>query len=186
MDDIQIISLFLARDEQAIRETQTKYGGYLFSIAQRILQSREDSEESVMSTYHAAWNSIPPAHPNRLSLYLGKITRSISLNTWRRMHADKRGSGETQTVLDELTECIAGSENVEAEAEYIHLIESINRFLSTLRKEDRFIFVLRYWHMYPIPEIAARLHAGESRIKTSLHRTRGKLRLYLIKEGYLT
>jgi len=183
MDDEKIISLFFARDEQAIDETRKKYSGYLFTIAGRILKNREDAEESVSSTYHAAWNAMPPNHPNVLSLFLAKITRSISLNVYRRNHAVRRGGGEIPLALDELSECVSGGDT-ESEAEYDRLVESINRFLGSIRPEDRRIFVLRYWHLYSTAEIAARCGFTESKVKTALYRTRGKLRLHLIKEGF--
>ena len=184
MEDHLIISLFFSRDERAIRETAKKYGGYLYTVAHRILSSPQDAEESVSSTYHAAWNAIPPQRPQRLSSFLAKITRSISLNTWRRNHAEKRGGGEVQLALDELSECLPGHESVEKEAEYAHLVESLNRFLAALSADDRRIFVLRYFHLCPVSDIAVRCRFSESKVKTSLHRTREKLRAHLIKEGY--
>ena len=60
MEDPGILELFFARSEQAIVETDRKYGGYCYSIAYNILSSKEDSEECVSDTYLAAWNLIPP------------------------------------------------------------------------------------------------------------------------------
>ena len=42
MEDTRIIELYFARSEQAIQETDNKYGGYCFSIAYNILANRED------------------------------------------------------------------------------------------------------------------------------------------------
>lgn len=39
MEDNQIIKLYFERSEQAIKETDTKYGGYCYSIAYNILAS---------------------------------------------------------------------------------------------------------------------------------------------------
>ena len=113
MEDIQIVDLYFARNEQAIKETAQKYGKYLFSIAYNILSSNRDSEEAVNDTYMGAWHSIPPHRPNRLSTYLGKITRRISLEKWKYFHAQKRGGGEVPLALEELSECLHGKETPE-------------------------------------------------------------------------
>ena len=77
MEDNQIINLYFDRSEQAIRETDTKYGVYCYSIAYNILTNQEDAEESVSDTYLSAWNSMPPRRPPALAAFLGKISRNI-------------------------------------------------------------------------------------------------------------
>ena len=106
MEDQGIIALFFERSEQAIEETDKKYGGYCYSIAYNILSNREDSEESVSDTYLAAWNTIPPRRPNFLNAFLAKMTRHISIDRWRKLSAKKRGGGEIILALDELEECV--------------------------------------------------------------------------------
>ena len=112
MEDSQIIALYFRRSEQAIQETDLKYGHYCFQIANRILESPEDGEECVSDTYLTAWKSIPPNHPNRLAPFLGKITRHIALDRWRRRFAQKRGGGEVELALEELEDCIEGKDTV--------------------------------------------------------------------------
>lgn len=88
MDDNSIIDLYFDRSEAAITETDAKYDRYCFHIAENILNNFEDSEESVNDTYLAAWRTIPPKRPNRLAVYLGKMTRNISLDRWKRLQND--------------------------------------------------------------------------------------------------
>ena len=107
MEDAKILDLYFARDEDAIRETDTAYGKRLHTLAKNILQNREDAEESVSDTYLTAWNTIPPRKPNILSAFLGKITRHISIDRWRKQSAQKRGGKEMIFALDELGECMA-------------------------------------------------------------------------------
>lgn len=45
MDNGKIIGLFFDRNEAAISETEKKYGRLCLSVANRILDSTEDSEE---------------------------------------------------------------------------------------------------------------------------------------------
>jgi len=107
MEDSQILELYFARSETAIQETDRKYGAYCYKIAFGILGDRQDSEESVSDTYLTAWNTIPPRKPNIFSAFLGKITRHISIDRWRKQSAQKRGGKEMIFALDELGECMA-------------------------------------------------------------------------------
>ena len=78
MDDEQILDLYFARDEQAVTETDRKYGGYCYSLANGILNSEQDAEETVSDTYLKAWNTIPPHRPSVFKLFLAKITRNLA------------------------------------------------------------------------------------------------------------
>jgi len=184
MDDGAIVELYWNRSEQAVEETRTKYGKYCYSIALNILNSREDAEESVNDTYHAAWNCMPPHRPSVLATFLGKITRRISIDRWRKSQAVRRGGGELALALEELEECIAGNGTVEEELERQELIGLINCFLKTLPDTERRVFLCRYWYMDSVRDIAVRFGFSESKVTSMLHRIRGKLRMQLEKEGY--
>lgn len=184
MDDQAIIDLYFDRSERAISETALKYGNYCFSIAFNILADKEDSEESVNDTYMAAWNNIPPRLPSVLATFLGKITRNISLNRWKSLRAYKRGGGEVTLALDELAGCIAGGDDPAESVEKKELLRSVNRFLAGLPETERKVFVCRYWYLDPIQTIADRLGWSQSKVTSMLHRTRGKLRKHLEKEGF--
>ena len=184
MDDKGIIDLYFDRSEKAISETAVKYGKYCFSIAFNILTDKEDSEESVNDTWLAAWNNIPPRVPAILSTFLGKITRNISLNRWKSLRAYKRGGGEVTLALEELEGCVSGGENPEAQLEQKELLRAVNRFLAGLPEMERKVFVCRYWYLDSVPHIAQKLGWTPSRVTSMLHRTRGKLRRQLDKEGF--
>ena len=110
MEDLQIIELYWKRDQQAIEECREKYSGYCFSVADHILNSREDSEECVNDTWFHAWNTIPPHRPKILRMFLAKITRRAAFNRFKANSAQKRGNGQVMLVLEELAECLARSE----------------------------------------------------------------------------
>ena len=184
MDDNSIIRLFYDRDESAVEETAKKYGSYCYAIANNILSNREDAEESVNDTYMDAWNSIPPHRPASLSLFLGKITRRVSIDRLRRNNAQKRGGGELALVLDELQQCIPSETDVEQEFEKQYLSQIINEFVKTLPGKERKVFLCRYWYMDSIRTISRRFGYSESKVKSMLFRIREKLRDALRKEGY--
>ena len=184
MEDGTIIELYWERSEDAITQTSVKYGGYCYSIAYNILFNKEDSEESVNDTYLAAWNTIPPRRPQILAAFLGKLTRYISLDRWRNRTAAKRGGGEVPLVLDELEECVSGEDSAEKAYLQKEFARELNRFLDHLPEVERKVFLCRYWYMDSIGDIAGRFGFSESKVASMLHRTRGKLRKMLEKEGF--
>ena len=183
MEDKAIIDLYWSRSENAISETSAKYGGYCFRIAFNILSSKEDSEESVNDTYLAAWNTMPPRYPSVLAAFLGKLTRYISLDRWKNRTAAKRGGGEVTLALEELGDCVAGEESAEDSLVRKEVRQCINRFLDSLPEPERRVFVCRYWYLVPMQEIADRFGFSASKVTSMLHRTRGKLKKELEKEG---
>ena len=183
MDDTQIVELYWARKESAIEETRVKYGSYCYSIAQNILHNEDDAKESVNDTWLDAWNSMPPHRPSVLSTFLGKLTRRISIDKWRRTNAKKRGDGQLPLVLSELEDCISDGKSIEEETERKLLAEVIAAFVKSLPETEQKVFLCRYWYMDSVSSIASRFHFSESKVKSILYRTREKLRIRLEKEG---
>lgn len=183
MEDQQIIELYHERSETAISETAKKYGKYCYTIAYHILYNEQDSEECVNDTYLRAWKTIPPQYPNKMSAFLGKITRNLAFNQYRYYIRQKRGAGQVPMALEELQECIPISGSVEQTIEEKYLIEILNRFLYDLSKEKRMIFLRRYWYLSSIQEIAGDYEMSESKVKMTLLRVRKKLKQVLEKEG---
>lgn len=183
MKDTEILDLYWAREEQAISETQKAYGNYCYSIAWHILYDKEDADECVNDTWLKAWNTIPPTRPARLGLFLGTITRNLSLDRWKGKHAMKRGNGQIMVALDELGDCLPGEQSPENAVEAAELERLLNRFLHTLPERDCNVFLRRYWYMEEYSEIAKKYQMKLNTVKTSVFRTRAKLRDYLEKEG---
>ena len=139
LKDTEILDLYFQRDQRALAETQKAYGNYCYSIAWRILNDKEDAEECVNDTWLKAWNAIPPSRPMRLSLFLGTITRNLSLDRWKGKKAMKRGRGETQVALEELSECIPNNDCTEDAVEAAEL----ERLLTVLLTNGSFPVIRR-------------------------------------------
>ena len=184
MEDSEIVALYFMRDEAALDITQKKYGSYLHKIAYNILQDLQDSQESVNDTYLAAWNSIPPNQPAVLSAYLGKLTRRISIDIFRKRNRLKRRDSEYTLSLAELEDCVAGGDTPEDLMQAQLLGESISAFVRQLPAQSRHVFVGRYYFMDPVKEIARYCCISEAKVKTLLFRMRSNLREYLRKEGF--
>lgn len=184
MKDAEIVSLFWQRKGRALEVTAEQYGNYCMQIARRILGNDLDAEECVNDTYRAAWDSIPPNRPENLRTYLGKLTRRISMKRWRSMDAQKRGGGEMVLSLEELAECIPEGSSPEHILDEKELVCVLNTFLESLPRQERQVFVLRYWHGCSLREIGIGCGFSKSKVESMLFRTRKKLRQQLLKEGY--
>jgi len=182
VEDEQIIQLYFARSETAITQTDIKYGKYCNFIAYHILYSLTDTEECVNDTYLKVWNSIPPAAPENFKSFIGRITRNLAINRYRHKSAQKRNS-DMNVVMDEFFECVKGCD-VDFDNKII-LKDCINRFLSTLSKRNRIIFLQRYFYCNSIKEISASTHLSENNVKVTLSRIRVKFKNFLKKEGVL-
>lgn len=183
MEDEKIIALYFSRSEQAIQETDRKYGGYCHSIAMNILTDQEDAEECVSDTYMAAWNTIPPKKPAMLNAFLGRITRYISIDRWRKRSSFKRGGGEIILALEELEDCASQSDSIETAVEKKQAAFALNQFLDRLPETERKVLLCRYWYMDSIDQIAQATGFTPSKVKSMLHRTRGKLKKHLEQEA---
>lgn len=177
MDDKQIIRLFFERSEQAITELSHKYGDLCMKIARSILNDHQDAEECVNDAYLGAWNSIPPQSPDPLRAYICRIVRNRSLKKLRANTAIKRGS-QFEVALSELEDCIPDN-SMDEQLSISELSAQINAFLAVLPKDDRLMFVKRYWFSESISELADAFGITENNVSVRLSRIRGKLHQYL-------
>lgn len=186
MEDERILDLYFARDQEAIRETDKKYGDYCRGISFRILGSHGDADECVNDTWLQTWNAVPPQRPRCFQAFLGRIVRNLSLDRWAFLRAQKRGGGRVEALLSELEGCIPASlatpEQMLAEQE---VGDAVSRWLGKQPKKNRVAFIRRYWYADSLAETAKRIGCSESAVKSLLHRMRGSLRAYLEKEGVL-
>ena len=184
MDDDQIVDLFWKREESAIEQAAEKYGSYCQTIALNILSNREDAEECVNDTWLRVWNAIPPERPKVFRAWVGKITLRLALNRWHKNHSQKRFAG-LEEVLSELEECLPSDEMIEQQIAANEITRIINQWLGTLEREDRVIFVRRYWYGDTVKQLALECGVSPGKIAKRLFLLRGKLKAALAKEDVL-
>lgn len=184
MTDTEIIELYLRRDERAIAETQKLYGRYCEKIARNILGSEQDAQECANDAYLKAWETIPPERPKILAAYLARITRNSAISRYRREKTEKRGHGTLPLILDELSDVVSGTANVEKTAEDREIVAEIDRFLETLPETKRRIFILRFVCCESIEDIAKRTGVNKNNVSVTLNRVKKQLKQHLNKEGY--
>jgi len=168
--------MFFARSENAIRELDAKYGSACRRLSLNIVNDRQDAEECVSDAYLGAWNAIPPARPDPLFTYLCQIVRNISLKCRRKKRAAKRGGGYT-AAMEEIE--LSGPDTAASAAEAKELARLIEAFLDTLTKENRVIFMRRYWFCDSCREISRRVGLTEKNVTVRLSRIRQRMREYL-------
>ena len=182
MEDSRIIELFFARSEQAIAELSRKYGAVCRRVADNILKDRLDAEECLNDAYLAVWNTIPPRRPDPLLSYVCRIVRNQALKRYRRNTAQMRNSAY-DAALEEVAECFPSAVSVEAEIEAGEAARAIDRFLETLDRENRILFVRRYWYADSVGELAELFHLRKHAVSVRLSRIRKALRKHLEEEG---
>lgn len=184
LSDEDIIALYWEREEKAINATDEKYGRYLLTIANNILNDNLDSEECLNDTYLGAWNSIPPNRPKLFRAFLSKIMRNTALDRVRQSLAIKRVPSEMTRSLEELDECIQ-YEPGEDEKYYVNrLSELFNSYLRTLSDRQLFIFVCRYYYSDSVVSISDMLKLSRNTVTRDLVKIRQGLKEHLEKEGY--
>ena len=183
MEDKEIVQLVWDRKEEGLIRMSGKYGDYCFSISCRIVKNPEDARDCVNDIWFNVWNSVPPHRPVNLAGYLAKIARNISINCYNRKHALKRGGGNMELALEELSECVAGRGNVEDNLELKLIADIIADFLNSQDRIKRYIFLQRYFYLAEIKEISQKLGIKEGTVKSTLCRMRRQLKKWLEKEA---
>lgn len=184
MDDNEIIELFFARDQQAIQAASQQYGAYCTSIAQRILDDQGAAEECVNDAWLKCWQSIPPQRPRSLKSFAGRIVRNLALSALRGAAARKRGGGQVQLALDELSEVVSGGDTPEGALDRQAFRAALDGFLEDLPERNRNLFLQRYWYLDSVEALAKRYSMSRTQVTTTLHRLRQKLRVHLEQEGF--
>lgn len=182
VDDKQIIDLYFARSEQAVKETEQKYGAFCHRIAMNILGIHEDAEECVNDTYYSVWNQIPPTVPESFKAFIGRITRNTSISRFRTLRAKKRYNS-MDIMLSELSDCVPSSGNVEQVVEVNQLSEYISDWLDSLSEEDCTLFVRRYWFGDEVQELAKKCGVSAPKMAQRMLRLRKSLKAALEKKG---
>ncbi|MCI6011241.1 MAG: RNA polymerase sigma factor [Firmicutes bacterium] len=182
MEDEKIITLFFQREESALEQVREKYGGLCRTIAGKILNDGRDIEECVVDTWLRLWRSIPPQKPDSLKAYTARITRNLALDRYAYNTAAQRSTALTEAFEELEQDLGAAADRADAlrEKEFHDLL---NRFLKQQKQKARIFFVRRYWYGESAGEIARDCGCSEEAVKSSLFRTRTKLRKMLEEEG---
>lgn len=182
--DADILALFYARDEAALRLIDQKYRSYLYAVTNHILNNHADTEECINDTYLDAWNTIPPAKPRVLPAYLVTIARRRALDVCRRKHRQKRGGKQGEAMLSQdALDTLLAQQQQETEELARRLGEILNRYLGSLSPQQRYLFISRYYVCRPVKEIARAQNVSRSTVQKQLAAMKQQLKRLLESEG---
>lgn len=165
----EIVKLLWERNECAIELLESRYSRVCRSIVARFLNDPQDVEEVLSDICMQIWNSIPLAKPRHFTAYLAKTARNAALHRMEHNKAQKRAA--IAESIDELSECIP-DKYASANIKSYEIRDTLDRFVRSLRKEERSYFVKRYYYGESIREIAQRHDCPESRVTVTIMRTR--------------
>ena len=175
MDDNEILDLYFARSEQAIVQTDQKYGFYCYSIAKRILSDPLDAEESVNDTYYSAWKLIPPRRPQRFSTFLGKITRNLAIDRWRKNTAETGEGGRRRCCWTSWRSASPEAKARRRSCFARELTASLNRFLRKLPEKTASSFCSGTTMPVQKDDIARKTGLSSNQVKYILQKVRKQL-----------
>lgn len=182
--DEKLVELFFSRDEQAIAQTRRVYGKYLFTVIRSVLENESDCEECENDVLLALWERIPPEKPRCFKAYMTGLARAIAINRYHAKARKKRAGSEYAVSLEELYECFGSPDGTEEEVENNLLRDAIDRFVSSLDRKRRYVFVSRFCLSVPIAQIAKELGVSESTVFNDLRFIKKQLKEQLKKEGF--
>lgn len=178
--DESILALYEARNEEAIRLTEAKYRGLMFSVAHGVTGDPSAAEECVSDALFSARQRIPPRPPS-LPAFLTRLVRSRAIDRLREKNSLKRGGGELPLIIEELEECVPDRAR-SGFADELALREIFSAFTRSLEPTERKLFVGRYFCSLSCSELARMHGLSRGAVKMRLARTRKKLKETLNKE----
>ena len=182
MNDNDIIALLFERSENALDELEKKYGRQCRKTAYNITSDNGSAEECVSDAMLRVWNSIPPQRPGSLLAYLMRIVRNRAIDMYRSQKL--KPSCRASELSDELGELIS-SESAENTYERSQVMKAVNDFLGALGREDRTLFVRRYFFGDSLTDAASRVRLKPNAAGVRLLRLREKLKAHLNERGIM-
>ncbi len=177
--DEQIIEMYWQRNEEAIRETDIKYGNYLFTAAYNILHDELDCEECKNDTYLGIWNRIPPTRPSEFRAFIIRIMRNIAIDKYKQKTSKKRIPSELTVSMDELIGTLTEPATEDSDA----LAALITGFLDSIDKRKRYIFIGKYYICDDVKKIAKELSLSVPTVYREIEKIKEGLRNHLKENG---
>lgn len=178
-EDDAIIEKLFCRDEEALTDTEEKYGPLCRKVAYSILGNYEDASECMNTALYKLWNAVPPVRPLSLKAYLCKIVRSVAFSM-------RKKDSSAEVYLTELSELFPDDNgNAERVVDSGMLTVYLNEFLAKQKDVNRRVFILRYYYNLSIDEISSSLSVKSATVKTKLFRMREELKSFLQSNDYI-
>lgn len=181
LSDETIIEMYWQREESAIKETDIKYGQFLFQIAYGILHDRLDCEECQNDTYLGIWKAVPPAKPKVFPAFITQIVRCIAINKYKEKTSKKRIPSELTSSIEDYECILASNDTVDGDLFAEEVGRIINDYVSELPERQRYIFIARFYMAESVDSIADDLNMAMATVYRELDKIKQGLKLHLEK-----
>jgi RNA polymerase sigma factor (sigma-70 family) len=174
LPDNELITLVLKGDQQAYKVLVDRYQSYIFTLAYRLMQSREDAEEVAQDVFVKAYRSLADFKGgSKFSTWLYTIAHNTSI-TYLRKKKQKILAIDDEATFTQL-------ENQESDFKANQVEDKskkamVNRAIEMLAPDDAQIITLFYKGDQSLDEIATVMGMETNTIKVRLFRARQKLK----------
>ncbi|MDO6744584.1 sigma-70 family RNA polymerase sigma factor [Tenacibaculum soleae] len=177
--DQTYIDLTLQGDTNAFAFLVDKYKTMIFTLALKMVKSREEAEEISQDTFIKAFKNLSKFKgESKFSTWLYKIGYRTTLDSLKK-HKEKYSTD----MIDEITfNKIKSTENILEGIERKERAEIINNCILRLPVDERTILWMFYFDELSLKEIIAITNFSEANVKVKLHRARKRL-LSVIKQN---
>lgn len=172
LGDQHYINLVIKGDTQAFAVLVDQYKAMVFTLALKMLKSREGAEEAAQDSFLKVYRSLAEFKGDaRFSTWLYKITYNTCLDRIR-----KNKKEQTVVAIDEFNEQQIRSLDSSLDAlEAQERKQMIQDCLNLLAAEDSFMLTLFYFEEQSIKDIAKIMGIKSNHVKIKLYRSRKKL-----------
>lgn len=184
MENIErdLINRSQAGDRDAFGELVALYKDKIYTLAYRMLGSREEAEDVAQETFIRLYSHLHRYNEAyRLSTWLFRIANNLSIDRLRRFHRNKKelslDAGIQGTEGLALYDSISDhSPTPEQSILQNEVEERVKEAIMSLAPKYRSIMILKYIEDLSIQEISEIVGLPEATVKTRLHRGREALR----------
>jgi RNA polymerase sigma factor (sigma-70 family) len=172
LDDSHYIDRVLCGDVSAYASLVAKHKSLVFSIALKILESREDAEEIAQDTFLKAYQSLKSFEKkSKFSTWLYRIAYNAAISKTRKKKMEVVPMDD-HIIYNYSTDEIATQVDRLDENEQLKMIEKV---MEKLPADDHLLITLFYKADHSIEDISSITGLTQSNVKVRLHRIRKKM-----------
>ncbi|UZR94622.1 RNA polymerase sigma factor [Chondrinema litorale] len=175
IEDI-IIDKIIQGDKSACRIIIDKYKSFVFNLAFRIVNNREDAEEVTQDSFIKAFKYLESFNRKaKFSTWLYRITFNTAVSKTRKKKVEKNSINDVPEAMLPI-DSFEKSFNLlkeQQQKKYIHII------LAKLSADERGLVTMYYLEEMPMEDISEATGLTKSNVKVKIHRARQKLYVHL-------
>lgn len=174
LNDNELISQVLQGNQAAFAALVTRYQDYVFTLALRMIPTREDAEEVAQDVFIKAYRNLADFRgESRFSTWLYTIVNNTSI-TWLRKKRLDTYSLDNEQVFSRADNLDSGARADTVEQKSRQAM--VNEAIAMLSPDDATVLTLFYKAEQSLEEAARVLGIEVNAVKVRLHRARARLK----------